>query len=372
MGRNAAGTGNSGNETFGSNVARPARLIYSIGGPSGDGFLRNITSVTGGSVSGYALDVDGYVWAWGDGGWGGLTGQGQFVNHSDPRIVLKGVVTSGFGQDGKYLLAKSISAGLGFAMAVTLDGMPVAWGNNSCSANAIGPGATPNFGCGGNLGNAGLGSSNSAPVYIQYGAGNVHSDVISISAGFNWGYYLREDNFFWAWGDNVVGQLGIGNYTTQNRAVSIPQIATGCSQPDPVPFANLTPYDTIVCESKLASNNIRLESTFKVSPVLLSNYQFTWYRVFDPASLISSFDTLTGNIVKEGNRVNFSTLDVVTKGRYWLRIKCMGLNSTCGGYPTSYDYSTIDVFPNSFATKSDLNYCSASAEVSISPGLNSQ
>ena len=366
LGRNASGTGNSGNETTASNVARPARLI---GGPAGDGYLRYIKSIATGAVAGYALDINGYVWAWGNGGWGGTTGQGQVFTHSDPRRVVKGDASNG-GTDGTYLLAKSIAAGLGFAMAVTLDGMPVAWGNNSCSTNPAGPGYAPIYACGGNLGNGGVGTQSTVPKFILNGFGSVHNDVRTISSGDFWGYYLREDNSIWAWGDNIVGQLGTGGYTTQNRAVPLPQIASGCFTADPIPVTDIAPIDTTVCGSKLSSNPIILSSGMKLSPYTSNYYEFTWYRVSDPNSPIFSSDTSFGNIVKKGFGQSYSTYSASLTGRYWVRLRYMGPNSPCGGYQIAYDYTTVKAYPNSFNTKSNLTYCNNEAVVSVS-SLNS-
>lgn len=364
LGRNIAGTANSGNEVGASNVARPARLISATAGPAGDGFLRNIREIAAGDVAGFALDINGYVWAWGNGGWGGITGQGIAVPHSDPRRVLRGAVTSGAGQDGSYLKARSIAAGLGFAMAVTIDGKPVAWGNNTCASNPPGPATSPSFACGGNLGNNGMGTMSATPVYITNVTGGVHNDVLFVSRGDLWGYYVRSDNTVWVWGDNSLGQLGIGGYTAQNRAVVFNGIAN-CSRPDPVPTAIVSVTDTTVCASRLASSGIELNSGINLSSSLLPFYEFTWYRV-ETNSPISIEDTASGNVVKKGSGLSFSTYNVTLPGRYWVKVKYIGSRVTCGGHSQAVDYSSIFVHPNSFNTKTDLVYCNNEANVSVS------
>ncbi|MBC7390891.1 MAG: hypothetical protein H7329_16910, partial [Opitutaceae bacterium] len=361
LGRNAAGTGNSGTEITGSNVARPARLISPTAGPTGNGQLGNIQAIAAGDVAGYAIDLDGYVWAWGNGGYGGVTGQGTTNTHSDPRRVLKGVTND----DLTYLVAKSVAAGNGFAMAVTVSGMPVAWGNNACSLNAVGPAASPNFACGGNLGNNGVGALSSLPVYIQNSAGAVHTDVVAVARGDFWGYYIREDNSVWTWGDNIVGQLGTGGYTTQNKAVLFPQIAAGCSRPDPAPDAKISPRDTVVCASRLnATNPVVLNSGFVLASPLINSYQFTWYRVANTTSPVAGTDTAAGNIVRQGLGLPFSTFNAISTGRYWVRVKYVGTKVPCGGYPPVYDYMTLDVFKPTF-TAPPGTYCGSVGNVKV-------
>jgi gliding motility-associated-like protein len=387
LGRNAAGTGNTGNETAQSSYARPVRFITNTVGPSSDGYLRNITMIAAGDVVMFAVDVEGYVWAWGDGGWAGATGQGVTQAHSDPRRVIAGLAT-GDATDGTYLLAQSIAGGNGYAMAVGFDGKPYAWGRNACSANAVGPAATPNFGCGGNLGNNGGNgypcggtadvTKSCGPVPVQYGTGQIHNDVVAVARGDSWGYYIRQDNSVWTWGDNIVGQLGVGDYVTRNRAVAFPNIATGCSRPDPKPEAKISPRDTLVCASKLGSvapaTPIVLNAGLQVSTALMAKYEFTWYRVANPASTISASDTSAGNIVK-GPILGTTglTYNAVAAGRYWVRVKYRGTNVPCGGYPAEYDYITIQTYPQTFtvpgfqASPRRQAYCGDTAYVGVTP-----
>ena len=166
--------------------ARPA--LYADGS-----IMNNIVQIQAGDVFGAALDDNGYIWTWGNGGWNNATGS-TIVNYtgSDPRKVLKGF-TVGNSNDGTYLLAKQVAAGQGYGMAITIDNKPVAWG---------GGGVTD--GGGFNIG------SNSGTEYISYETDMVHSDVINIFRGDTYGFYKRTDNSIWAWGNNIFGQLGLG------------------------------------------------------------------------------------------------------------------------------------------------------------------
>ncbi|HRS18290.1 MAG TPA: hypothetical protein P5243_02205, partial [Bacteroidales bacterium] len=82
LARNAAGTLNPSNGGEEKDPwARPARYA--------DGtIMNNITQIYAGDVFGAALDVNGYIWTWGNGGWNNSTGN-TTVNYtgSDPRRV---------------------------------------------------------------------------------------------------------------------------------------------------------------------------------------------------------------------------------------------------------------------------------------------
>ena len=144
--------------------------------------LNNIKQIAVGDVTSFALDNDGYVWAWGDdwdgsdgdgfAGNGAGPGNGSLWGGSMPRKVAAGTVT-GAGTDGKYLLAKQIGAGQGSGMAVTLDNKPVMWGRN------------------------GVNTKSDSPVYIVNGTTNaVDNNVSLINKGDNWGFYATVSGDF--------------------------------------------------------------------------------------------------------------------------------------------------------------------------------
>jgi alpha-tubulin suppressor-like RCC1 family protein len=170
--------------------------------------MNNIVDIAAGDVFGMALDKQGYIWSWGNGGWNNATGNTTAAyTGSDPRRVIAGS-TTGASNDGNYLLAKSIGGGISVGLAVTLDNKPVAWGGDgNCSTGGM----------------TGTGSSNTTagipPTYIQNAAGGVDNDVLFVNRGDTWGFYGRTDGSMYGFGCNDVGQLGIGNTTSQNHAV---------------------------------------------------------------------------------------------------------------------------------------------------------
>ncbi|WMJ73885.1 gliding motility-associated C-terminal domain-containing protein [Cytophagaceae bacterium ABcell3] len=336
LGRNAAGTANNGNEVANDNFARP--VLMRNGQP-----LRNIVSLNAGDVMCLALDADGFVWAWGNAGWGGNTGQGATATHSDPRRVLAGEWGTAPGSAGlgeTFLRARSISGGQGFGTAVTIDGIPVAWGNNgACGVNAAG----------GSLGNGGT-TASSVPVIIRTGANNYHSNVIQISAADTWGYYITEDNQIFTWGNNGRGQLGLGNTTCRNYATQFSLPA--CTFPAPNPEASISPSSFSVCSAKW--DGTILNSNFIVGSALASDYAIRWYK--------------DGDLVRSGHAGNAATYLAELVGEYSIEIEYIGDDIPCTPYEIARDTILISEWPQEFSVPDDLTFCGDSITANVATG----
>ena len=335
LGRNAAGTANNGNETANDNYARP--VLNKNGTP-----LTGIVSISAGDILCLALDATGYVWAWGNGGWGDCTGQGTGVgNHSDPRRVVAGEwgTTAGVGFGETYLKAKAISGGQGFAMAVTTNGIPVAWGNNgACTASASG----------GNLGD-GTSTQRSGPVFIRRNATTYDNNVVSISDGDTWGFYTTTNNQIYAWGNNAFGQLGIGNTTCQSYAIQF--TLPPCAFPAPKPYANITPRDFTVCASTYTSTV--LNSQFIISAALAADYRITWFR--------------NNTQVAVGNGTTGQTYTATSPGIYKVRVEYIGADAPCTPYLPKEDQITISAYTQNFTVPNPLTFCGT-----LTPYVNGQ
>ncbi|MBC7388036.1 MAG: hypothetical protein H7329_02385, partial [Opitutaceae bacterium] len=295
--------------------------------------LSNISIISAGDVIGLALDKDGNVWAWGNGAWAGCTGQGQHISHGDPRKVLNGE-TSGHGSDGKgpYLKAKSISAGQGFAMAVTRDGKPVAWGNNG--------------GCdrGGSLGIASSLPEKRTPSYIINSITNtIDSNVVSIIRGDVFGFYITNDNKVYTWGCNKYGQLGIGDTFSVNKVV--PLIFKDCELKDLKPYAKFLNSDTMVCASKMASSPVLLKSNFSISVGQAPKYQTFWYK-----------DTTLVKGPLSATNPQSSYFMATSPGAYSVKIKYIGGNDQCNSYADAIDKISIQAFPKTFSVEDEILY----------------
>lgn len=348
LGRNAAGTGNpKSNADVQSSCAAP--VLHGDGTP-----LSNIVQISASDVMGMALDADGYVWTWGNGGWNNVTAnnmdgtgkpQPPLINSVPARVLA--FKTTGASNDGKYLLAKQIGGGQGFAMAVTVDGRPVAWGGGGCGAG----GATGN---GTTTGNASIGVD-----YIQYGPGQVHSDVTQINRGDEWGFYVRSDNTVWAWGCNTGGVLGLGNTTNQDYAKQITP-PVGCGFRDPAPDILLTKTavtgaktrgDTTVCASKFTS--LQLNSGFVTS--IGASYTVNWYKDNGAVPVKTGTATVAGAL-------NYTA---TLPGKYNVEISYTGANGGCATYPVVKDSLTISTHPKTFDVPTNLTYCGTTATVNV-------
>jgi uncharacterized protein YjdB/alpha-tubulin suppressor-like RCC1 family protein len=332
LGRDALGTKNPKSSLeVKDSWARPVRYT--------DGtIMDNITQIQAGDVFGAALDVNGYIWTWGNGSWNNATGN-TTVNYSgsDPRRVLKGT-TTGNSNDGTYLLAKMIGAGQGFGMAVTIDNKPVAWGG------------------GGYIDGGGFsgGSGTTGPEYITYAGTSVHNDVISIYRGDTWGFYGRADGTMWAWGRNAEGQLGLG--TTSNEVLQATKInpPSGCGFLDIAPSVNLTPKSTTICASSFT--NITLDAGFIVSAGISGSYKIEWFK--------DGVSVSVGTVLAKG-----ITYVATAPGTYRVVITYIGSNAGCSPYDPVEAIMTFSTYPASYTIPTTLTYCNDSAVVKVKSTL---
>ena len=168
--------------------------------------------ITGGGHS-IALTADKRVWTWGDNEFGEL---GRNTGTFDPS---PGLVTALTNQN-----VAAIAGGLGFTLAVTSNGQVYAWGSNSTGQ------------LGTNTGGAAVsaptrvaGISNavwvSAPVTADPNDPDVYNGAQSLAVTVNQG-----TNQYFAWAENVSGQVGNG---TNASPVYAPA--------GPLPFVHLNP-----------------------------------------------------------------------------------------------------------------------------------
>ncbi len=175
----AAGVRGDGFDETGPPRATPAQLIN----------LNRVVAIAAGSHHALALRDNGLVAAWGANDNGEL-GTGDNLEH---RIVFGSLLTSGF---------TAIAAGRGTSYAVRADGVLLSWGSNNYGASGLGPAAP---------------FSSSTPQPVP-GLGK----VVAVAAGTSilHALALRADGSIWGWGGNNAGQVGDG--TTIRRLVPVP------------------------------------------------------------------------------------------------------------------------------------------------------
>jgi alpha-tubulin suppressor-like RCC1 family protein len=158
--------------------------------------LSNVIAIAAGGSHTLALKSDGTVWSW------GLNDKGQLGNTTN----------SGTSNPTPYLFQVSgltdviaIAGGGSHSLALKSDGTVWAWGYNEQ----------------GQLGKSVNTSPNPTPAQVSGPA-----NVIDIAAGTNHTIALKSDGTVLAWGYNNTGQLGNGNFTSQNIPVAVSSLTS--------------------------------------------------------------------------------------------------------------------------------------------------
>lgn len=175
-------------------------LPVNVRNPANTGNLQHIVQVSVGQSNVVALADDGTVYTWGNWPGQGSASSAAYPNQAkDPsgNGVLSNIV--------------SVSSGGGFTLALSADGKVYGWGWNTHGETGRGTSTNPEV----------------LPATVKLISDNSDlSDIVAISAGYNFSLALTKDGKVYAWGDNSYGALGQGllhgNYT---RAVLVKDVA---------------------------------------------------------------------------------------------------------------------------------------------------
>ena len=149
-------------------------------------------SLAGGTTHSLGIRADGSLWAWGYNGEGelGLGGTGD-AYYAPTQI--------GTGRNWA-----TVAAGSFHSLGIRADGTLWAWGRN-------------------NNGGLGLGDTadRSSPTTLK----GVNCGKVAASAGSNHSLGIKADGSLWAWGNNAVGELGLGDTTNRYSPTRVGAIA---------------------------------------------------------------------------------------------------------------------------------------------------
>ncbi|MFO1484682.1 MAG: choice-of-anchor D domain-containing protein [Verrucomicrobiaceae bacterium] len=215
---------------------------------------KEMASMAAGDQHSLAVSSNGLVFAWGDDQHGQLgRGTSGVGVHSDLPVAVSGLLV------GKHV--KAVSAGLSHSVALTDTGELFAWGHNSSGQlgdgtsaverttpvavtglsgiviTAVDCGYTHNLavtndgklyawgaGANGRLGNGGTADSN-VPLLISGPWGT--RKIIAVSAGAAHSLAVDEDGKVYAWGENIKGQLGLGDLAQRLTPVQVTGVLVG-------------------------------------------------------------------------------------------------------------------------------------------------
>ena len=185
------GTNTSGQLGKGNTLPSAEPVVISGGSLAG----KTVTAVSVGQDFTLILAADGTVHACGSNSLGQL-GQGNFTTQMTPVQVAGGALT------GKTVA--KIATGYYHALALTTDGVLVAWGSNS--NGLLGDGTT---------------TSRSLPVTVDTSGVLAGVTISDLSAASGHSAVLDTLGRIYTWGGNSSGQLGDGSTTTRTSPVAV-------------------------------------------------------------------------------------------------------------------------------------------------------
>ena len=151
------------------------------------GSVQNWTSISAGDRHNLALRSDGTLWAWGDNDRGQL-GDGTTTDSIVPQQL-------GTNTDWDY-----VSAGQSHSAAIKTDGSLWLWGYNIA----------------GQVGNGTMSLNQTTPVRI-----GSDTDWVAVSCGYYHTLALKVDGSLWAWGDNALAKLGLGDLVDRSSPTRV-------------------------------------------------------------------------------------------------------------------------------------------------------
>lgn len=304
---------NNGNDDDDAEFAVPV-LEEETGEP-----LANIRMSGLADKSGFAVQAGtGFVYSWGDGGWGGQTGQGVTMTSINAGKVIAGEYGKVSGEE--YLTnVKEIVGGRGSAAAITEDGYLLYWGCNDDNGGVV-PDPTM------------VDDAKKGPVFAYYcqpgttKKGKLVDNAVHVSRGDNFFFVYDDENHFYSWGMNDIGQCGVGagvdRYGCLTQIEDIP-----CEIQDECPDVFL------VDQLKCPGEEIELNTSFVISKGKEHSYYFEWYldgkRLNTSTLKKSASDKYIYDVSYDDDEYNFPAIKITKPGTYKVIAYYIGSNRPC-------------------------------------------
>lgn len=318
-------------------MAAPVEIGSSATASSGS-FLVDVRTSGISDKSAFAVEgKTGYVYAWGDNGWGC-----QVTGDNSNRVPFKyatKVVSGEYEQiSNEPFLTNVVQVvgGNGCGTAITEEGYLLFWGNDNPNGNSGGVAPTSS------LGNAGN-TCETGPVFGYYCKGEKGTnevrvdDAVSIARGDMAGFMVNRDGDYYVWGSTAktgtsfhTGIMGTGLETDLSRCLK--KIEINCDEPDicPTPFMsgpiNKCPGETIQVYSGFT------HVTGKDSVYF---YRWTWRENANSQNIKELNESKYDDdfSVRKLDKYNKSIIDVTDPGVYEVEILYVGTNVPCDNCP---------------------------------------
>ena len=287
--------GRGGMENPTDSYAKPVEIEGTQGTSSGK-YLTNVRTTGIADGSSFAVDgTTGYVYGWGNNGWGcsAIGGKPEGAANKYAAKVLSGEYEQITGQP-HLTDVKQVVGGNGCGAAITEEGYLLWWGVNAAKTGNSG-GIVPNSSYK-NIQNT---CETGGPVFANYCAGvkgpnEVRvDDAVSIGRGDLVTFMVNSEGRYFVWGvtnepgkDDHYGVMGTGK--VKDMSTCLQEIDIPCSKPDicPEPFMNGPRYkcpgvtDSIYCGfTPIETKENRYFFRWKKDGVLLNNLSFLFRRV---------------------------------------------------------------------------------------------
>lgn len=279
--------------------------------------LTDIRMSAAGDVCGFAVTGDGFVWSWGNGGWGGSTGVSQSgATHYTARKVSSGEYKTISGEE--YLTdVKEVIGGRGHGAAVTKEGYLVYWGCNDENG-----GVAP-------VDNATAlkwpsGAQGVKPVLARYcdasgKPGKIVDNAVSVSRGDNFDFMMNDEDKYFVWGLNDLGQCGVG--TTVNSYTCLTELKT-----IPCDIQDNCPEVFMINQVKCPGEVIELDCGFVVPKGKEDRYFIEWsYN----GKVLNSSTKDSPLADRSKDEFNVQSIEISDPGTYSVKVEYIGANIPC-------------------------------------------
>ncbi|MEE1541604.1 MAG: T9SS type B sorting domain-containing protein [Paludibacteraceae bacterium] len=301
--------------------------------------LKDIRMSAAGDVCGFAVTGDGYVWSWGNGGWGGSTGQSKSgLTHYGALRVCSGEYETISGEE--YLTdVKEVIGGRGHGAAVTKEGYLVYWG---CNDDNGGVAPATNIPADYKSGAQGV-----KPILARYcdasgKPGELVKDAVSVSRGDNFDFMVNDKDEFYVWGLNDLGQAGTGDKSVETYNCLIKLETIPCEIQDGCPEVFM--IDRLKCPGEM----IELDCGFVIPKGKEDRYYVQWFlndELLNTSKLVlSNQGTPAYDKSYDSDPYNKAAIEITEPGRYKVIVYYVGVNIPCDACdPDSIEIEVTDM-----------------------------